>query len=84
MFKCCPTPFTQTNISTRIDNCLSCQKKYKVTKQYICPKCNKSQGCLTMYNLYKDGRTDWSTCNHCDYDEFPVTEFILKDKVTYY
>jgi hypothetical protein len=83
-YKCCQTPFLQTKIPSYIQNCLSCNKKFIINSEYICPKCDKAQGSLTMYDLDKDGRTDWTTCNHCDYDEFPVTEFIEKEKVVFF
>ena len=83
-FQCCQRPFIQVQIPSHINKCLFCQTKYKLTTEYVCPKCNKEQGGLTMYDLLKDGRCDWTTCNHCDYDEFPVTEFKVIKKVNYY
>ena len=39
---------------------MSSQKIYKTYIEYYLPK-------LTMYNMYKNGTSDWTTCNVCDY-----------------
>lgn len=83
-FQCCQRPFIQVQIPSHINKCFSCQTKYTIQTDYVCPKCNQEQGGLTMYDLYKDGRTDWTTCNRCDYDEFPVTEFKKVNKVIFH
>lgn len=83
-YKCCDTPFIQTSTKTGKNKCAICQKIYKTYIEYYCPKCNSAQKGLSMYNMIKDGRTDWSTCNVCDLDEFPVSYFIKKEEVVFY
>lgn len=83
-YKCCDAPFVQTNTKTGKNKCVACQKIYKTYIEHYCPKCNNPQKVLTMYNMIKDGRSDWSKCNVCDLGEFPVTDFITKEEVIFY